>query len=228
MFCPNCGTKCDNKFCPNCGTALPVISAQPLSIPAPTPGEYKSAVGSLTLGESGLTLRKKILGRAIERNIAYSDIVALSFQESKGWTVGYLCIRERKDSALPLATSSDAAVDRSTICFGDADSPIFQSIYQALLPFAQANGNVYQSPAPAPRPAPVYTPPAKKVKEPPQVCCPKCRSTSVTGKQRGFSVGKAAVGAMVTGPVGLVAGALGANKTKCVCLNCGHTWKPKR
>lgn len=50
--------------------------------------------------------------------------------------------------------------------------------------------------------------------------CPKCLSTSVTGTKRGYSAGQA----LLTG--NLLIGAVGANKTKCVCLKCGHTWKP--
>ena len=50
--------------------------------------------------------------------------------------------------------------------------------------------------------------------------CPKCLSTSVTGAKRGYSAGQA----ILTG--NLLIGAVGANKTKCVCLKCGHKWKP--
>lgn len=50
--------------------------------------------------------------------------------------------------------------------------------------------------------------------------CPKCLSTSVTGAKRGYSAGQA----ILTGS--LLMGAVGANKTKCVCLKCGHKWKP--
>lgn len=50
--------------------------------------------------------------------------------------------------------------------------------------------------------------------------CPKCLSTSITGAKRGYSAGQA----ILTGS--LLMGAVGANKTKCVCLKCGHKWKP--
>lgn len=54
--------------------------------------------------------------------------------------------------------------------------------------------------------------------------CPKCGSTSIQVVKQGFGFGKAAVGALLVGPVGLVGGAIGANKTKRVCLNCNHKW----
>lgn len=50
--------------------------------------------------------------------------------------------------------------------------------------------------------------------------CPKCMSTSVTPLKRGYSAGQA----LLTG--NLLFGAVGANKVKCMCLKCGHKWKP--
>lgn len=57
-------------------------------------------------------------------------------------------------------------------------------------------------------------------------CCPKCGSTSLSANKKGFSLGKAAAGAFVAGPVGLVGGTLGANKLEVTCLNCGHKFRP--
>ena len=56
--------------------------------------------------------------------------------------------------------------------------------------------------------------------------CPKCGSTSITTMKKGFGVGKAAAGVAVAGPVGALAGCIGANETFNVCQNCGHKWKP--
>jgi len=51
----------------------------------------------------------------------------------------------------------------------------------------------------------------------PNLCyCPKCHSTSITVVKKGFGLGKAAVGAVLLGPIGLVGGALGANKIEKV------------
>lgn len=52
--------------------------------------------------------------------------------------------------------------------------------------------------------------------------CPKCGSTSLSGNKKGFGIGKAVVGAYVAGPIGLVAGNLGAKKVRVTCLRCGH------
>lgn len=56
--------------------------------------------------------------------------------------------------------------------------------------------------------------------------CPKCGMgylTAVGERQGGFSGGKAALGAIIAGPVGLAAGALGRKKTRYACNRCGYT-----
>ena len=55
--------------------------------------------------------------------------------------------------------------------------------------------------------------------------CPMCgesvKWTKVDESNKGFSVGKAAVGAVLLGPVGLVGGALGKKRQAYYCGNCG-------
>lgn len=56
--------------------------------------------------------------------------------------------------------------------------------------------------------------------------CPKCRIgylQAVSERTGGFSGGKAAVGAVLLGPVGLAAGALGKKKVTYQCNRCGYT-----
>ncbi len=56
--------------------------------------------------------------------------------------------------------------------------------------------------------------------------CPKCKIgylTSVGERKGGFSGGKAAVGAVIAGPIGLAAGALGKKKITYCCNKCGYT-----
>lgn len=52
--------------------------------------------------------------------------------------------------------------------------------------------------------------------------CPKCHSTSLSAHKKGFGIGKAVVGAALTGGIGLVAGNIGAKKVRVTCLKCGH------
>lgn len=57
-----------------------------------------------------------------------------------------------------------------------------------------------------------------------QLRCPKCHSNQIEIDKQGFSGGKALVGGLLTGGIGLVAGFHGKNKRKGKCLHCGHTW----
>jgi hypothetical protein len=56
--------------------------------------------------------------------------------------------------------------------------------------------------------------------------CPKCRSTQVTANKEGFGLGKAAVGGILLGPVGLLGGLVGGSHIKITCLRCGHAFQP--
>ena len=60
-----------------------------------------------------------------------------------------------------------------------------------------------------------------------QVKCPKCGSEQISANKKGYSVGKAAAGVVLTGGIGLVAGAIGSGDIKITCLLCGHSWNPK-
>lgn len=71
-----------------------------------------------------------------------------------------------------------------------------------------------------------------------ELMCPMCDSKHVQSfqttavKQKGFGIGKAALGGLLLGPVGLAAGFIGMNKVKSMdtkvklkCLKCGYTWE---
>ena len=61
--------------------------------------------------------------------------------------------------------------------------------------------------------------------------CPKCKSLNVEvmgQNKKGFSVGKAALGGVLTGGIGLMAGFLGKKgKYDVFCKECGHRWQVK-
>jgi len=59
-----------------------------------------------------------------------------------------------------------------------------------------------------------------------QVKCPKCGSTQISANKKGFSGTKAVAGAVVAGPLGLVAGTHGSGKVRITCLNCGKEFNP--
>ena len=59
-----------------------------------------------------------------------------------------------------------------------------------------------------------------------QIKCPKCGSEQIHADKRGYSVGKAVTGVILTGEIGLVAGAIGSNKIKLTCLKCDYKFNP--
>jgi DNA-directed RNA polymerase subunit RPC12/RpoP len=57
------------------------------------------------------------------------------------------------------------------------------------------------------------------------LACPHCGSRDIHADQKGFSGGKALVGGLVAGPLGLLAGTVGKNDVTLTCLKCGHKFK---
>jgi len=62
--------------------------------------------------------------------------------------------------------------------------------------------------------------------------CPKCKSTNVQAvgqHKKEFSVGKAVIGGVLTGGVGVLAGFAGkkTKKVDMICMNCGKQFKFK-
>ena len=58
-----------------------------------------------------------------------------------------------------------------------------------------------------------------------KIGCPKCGSTEITANKKGYQVGKAVGGAILTGGVGLLAGFHGSNKILVTCLACSKRFK---
>lgn len=56
-------------------------------------------------------------------------------------------------------------------------------------------------------------------------CCPKCHSTQIIRKKRGFSWGLGILGFFLLPVFGLLLGLCGRNKLRGHCNKCGHKWK---
>ena len=54
--------------------------------------------------------------------------------------------------------------------------------------------------------------------------CPRCHSNQVTAGKKGFGLGKALVGGVLLGPVGILAGFIGSKNMEFACLSCKERW----
>lgn len=57
-------------------------------------------------------------------------------------------------------------------------------------------------------------------------CCPRCYSTQIIRKKRGFSWGLGILGFFLFPVFGILLGLCGKNRLRSHCTNCGHKWKP--
>ncbi|MEK5062268.1 MULTISPECIES: TerD family protein [Cytobacillus] len=60
------------------------------------------------------------------------------------------------------------------------------------------------------------------------MACTRCGSTNIRTGQKGFGLGKAAIGGLILGPVGLLGGFIGKNQLKLTCNACGNSWAPNQ
>ena len=58
--------------------------------------------------------------------------------------------------------------------------------------------------------------------------CVMCGSNQINAQKKGYGAIKGLAAGAVVGPLGLAAGFHGSRNVQITCLNCGHTWKPKK
>ena len=134
MFCPNCGkASADEKFCSNCGQEIsPVEEIAAVDFPEPPIGRYEGIDGYIDLSFFTLTIHKEILGNSVEHTVAYHDIADVVFHKASDEGKGFLAIRERKESYLPVENELDASCDEKTLVFSKKDNREFGEIFMYL------------------------------------------------------------------------------------------------
>lgn len=249
MICKNCGQEFEGKFCPNCGAPAPKKVICP-SCRTEFEGNFCPECGACSTEYyierctniydvngnkidveriAGLYLSvkeiKAFLARATDYPLEEIDEIATYIYENiDGYDYGALnsIIEKRKLEAevRPYSPPPTSGPYVSDVAYAPRYEPVSSSY---IPPVTQKVVVEYQGPKPA-KPMSKHAR-IKENKRNAVACCPKCGSTSISANKKGFGIGKAVVGAWAAGPVGLVAGNLGAKKVWVTCLNCGHRWK---
>lgn len=163
-------------------------------------------------------------GAAGERTIPISDIDAIQFKPASFMSGNGFIQFCLPGSTTHGDTLQQAVNDPNAVVFTGKANQEFALLHEQLKEVVGAEAWIASTYQGVQRVARVDADPGSG--QEPAVRCPKCHSTSLSANQKGFGAGKAAVGFLVAGPLGLAAGGIGSGKVIITCLNCGHKFKP--
>ncbi|MBD2134292.1 hypothetical protein H6F47_18090 [Sphaerospermopsis sp. FACHB-1094] len=159
-----------------------------------------------------------------ERFISYKNILKIQFHQSGRFTYGFLYF-QLTNSIENISYLEAASNPNAVVFFHDKLSEFEKARVFILDKINSLQTPTYTDTQSAVHPTNVVVQPV--IQHEMQISCPKCGSTQITSNKKGFNVGQALVGGVLTGGVGLAAGFFGSNEIRLNCLRCGHRWKPK-
>ena len=123
----------DNGVCPHCGGMLP-IKRSLREFPNPPIGKYVDQSDFIEICDTYVRIYIKYWGEDLDSIIFYKDICDVAFKESGSIRGGFISIRERCNSSIPMPkTTLQAYSDRSSFCFYDEEkNAVFYSVYTFL------------------------------------------------------------------------------------------------
>jgi hypothetical protein len=185
--------------------------------------ECSGIAAILIVKTSGIIIRR--LGGMLsvhskgERFIAYKNIVNIHFQNPKGLAYGFIYF-QLVGSTVSTIGYSEAASDQDSVPFVNVKLPDFDKarfLISENVDLPKQSIVSQQSNPPA----------SVSVDAEVSIRCPKCGSGQIAANKKGFNVGQALVGGVLTLGIGVAAGLWGSNEIRVNCLKCGHRWKPR-
>ena len=131
---------------------------------------------------------------------------------SNGKQFGSVCLK-----CDPDINNNSCPVCRKTMQFNKGADNCTSCGYSWRLPIIRNDGMFNPFPEPFNK--------AQNTTESEPLKCPKCRSTDLTANKKGYRLGNAVAGLVLTGGIGLLGGFVGSNKVKVTCLKCGNNWE---
>ena len=151
IFCPDCGRNCEGfAFCPDCGRQLHLprekSPCKKTVLPKPPVGVYRERHNYILLDKQSLKIHRTISDyddslffnykRPVERVIKYDEIIGAYFIEPKGFRLGRLIVRDKKDQYNPLpppkARYRELLYDGRVVLFSRVNSRMFYNVYLYL------------------------------------------------------------------------------------------------
>ena len=209
MFCTNCGTKFEGNFCPKCGTAAASVDEA-----APAPETSAPPVPSVNETHEYYDKEGDLIDLSTIYGVYKDRSGMLGFfrkctdydSETIGKALDYIIDNvEPKEydffGTLRMKRQIEAPIE--TIVKREIEADPQMQVQKAQLAELRTANRLQRQQMNA------------------QAKCPRCGCTSLSGNKKGFGIGKAVLGAAVVGPIGLVAGNLGAKKVRVTCMRCG-------
>jgi len=205
MFCSGCGKEANGKFCCHCGAAL----QQPNVINKVDSKEVEEAKHDLNgidldslLKDCGYSKTKAV--------VKLNEATGLSLKECQAALNEPYRKYVGSNSKFKFEKKEPATHNKEYVT--EASWEAEKAAYKAA---QEAEKAAYKAAQAAP----------DNNAEPHVAKCPACGSTSLSANQKGYGFGKGLAGAFIAGPIGALAGSIGAKKVMVTYISCGRKFK---